>query len=65
MSKGWIINALRKGELKITENMNCPIHNPEHKVTTPTVLNACEEHKWASKEWLENEPWYKSRFGGK
>ena len=59
MSKGWVIEAFRKGELRITENRNCPFCNPEHKANVPTVLNAHEEHKWVSKEWFE--PWLEAR----
>jgi hypothetical protein len=43
--KGWLKKALFQGELKITENRQCPTHNPEHKPNVPTVLNACEKHK--------------------
>lgn len=58
--KGWVKKALLQGELKITESRECPIHNPEHKPNVPTMLNACEKDKWASREWLENLPWYKA-----
>jgi hypothetical protein len=53
MLKGWIKAALLKGELRITENNNCPFHNPEHRIDIETMLNACEKHKWASKIWYE------------
>jgi len=51
---GWIKEALLKDELKITENRNCPFHNPEHKTNVETKINACEEHKWVYKTWYEN-----------
>jgi len=50
---GWIEEALLKGELKITENRNCPFHNPEHKTNVKTKILACEEHKWVYKTWYE------------
>jgi ribosomal protein L37AE/L43A len=51
---GWVKEALLKGELKITENGNCPFCNPEHKTNVETKINACEEHKWVYKTWYEN-----------
>lgn len=53
---GWIKRAIRKGELKITKNNNCPLCNPEHSTDVPTNVNACENHKWVS------EKWFKERF---
>jgi hypothetical protein len=50
---GWIKKALLKDELKITENRNCPFHNPEHKTTVKTKILACKEHKWVYKAWYE------------
>ena len=50
---GWIEEALSEGELKITENYNCPFHNPEHGTDVETKINACEEHRWVSKSWYE------------
>jgi hypothetical protein len=50
---GWIKEALRRGELKITENNNCPFCNPQHGRDIPTNVNACALHKWVSKEWFE------------
>jgi len=38
---GWIKEALRQSELKITEDNNCP---PEHRTNVPTNVNACESH---------------------
>jgi hypothetical protein len=52
---GWIREALFKDELKITENRNCPFHNPEHKTNVKTKINACEEHKWVYKAWYEGK----------
>lgn len=49
----WIKEALRRGELKITENNNCPFHNPQHRTFIPTKVNACALHKWVSKKWFE------------
>jgi len=51
--KGWVKEALLRGELKITENNDCPFHNPEHRTDVETILNACEKHKWVSKTWYE------------
>lgn len=50
---GWIKEALRRGELKITENNNCPYCNPERRTDVPTNVNACRLHKWVSKKWFE------------
>ena len=47
---GWIKEALRQSELKITEDNNCP---PEHRTNVPTNVNACESHKLVSKKWFE------------
>ncbi|MFH0897546.1 MAG: hypothetical protein V1850_05825 [Candidatus Bathyarchaeota archaeon] len=54
---GWVKEAralLLRGELRITENNNCPFCNPEHRTDVKTKLNACKEHKWVSKTWYEN-----------
>jgi len=51
---GWIKAALLKGELKITENRNCPFCNPEHRTNVKTKINAHKEHKWVNKTWYEN-----------
>ena len=50
---GWIKEALRRDELKITENNNCPFCNPEYRTDVPTKVNACELHKWVGKKWFE------------
>ena len=50
---GWIEEALHRGELKITENNNCPFCNPERRTDIPTNVNACALHKWVSKKWFE------------
>ena len=50
---GWIKEALHRGELKITENNNCPFCNPEHRTDVSTCINACQHHKWVSKKWFE------------
>jgi ribosomal protein L37AE/L43A len=52
----WVKEALLRGELKITDDKNCPFCNPEHKTDIGTKINACEEHKWV------NKVWYESRF---
>jgi hypothetical protein len=52
---GWIKEALRRGELNITENNNCPFCNPEHRTDVPTNVNACKLHKWVSKKWFEEK----------
>ena len=57
MKKSWIKEAVHRGELKITDNNNCPFHNPEHRTDVLTYVNACELHKWVSKKWFEG------RFG--
>ncbi len=38
----WVKKASLKGELKITENRNCPFHNPEHKTNLKIEINACK-----------------------
>lgn len=48
---GWIEEALLQGQLKITENNNCPFCNPERRTDVPTKVNACKVHKWVSKNW--------------
>jgi hypothetical protein len=50
---GWIKEALHLGELQITVSHMCPICNPTKDLTKPTKLNACEVHRWVSKEWFE------------
>lgn len=50
---GWLIEALEQGILRVSRIMNCPYHNPENRADVPTKLNACKNHLWASKEWLE------------
>jgi hypothetical protein len=59
MKKSWIKEALLRGELKITENSNCPFHNPNHKPDIKTKIIACKEHKWVSKKWYESR--YKTK----
>lgn len=51
--KGWVQQAKTQGTLRITENRNCPYHNPMHQKNVPTQLNACEKHLWVSKKWFE------------
>lgn len=53
MSKSWINEARKRGELKITTDFNCPFCNPEHRLDVPTKINACKRHKWANKNWFE------------
>ncbi|MQY69184.1 MAG: hypothetical protein GH150_07405 [Hadesarchaea archaeon] len=48
------VGASQQGELKITENNNCPFCNPKRRIDVETKLNACEKHKWVSKAWYEN-----------
>jgi hypothetical protein len=62
---GWIKEALRRGELKITENNNCPFCNPEHRADVPTNVNACEPHKWVSKKWLKRDLEKRTKFARK
>jgi ribosomal protein L37AE/L43A len=50
---GWIEDAWKRGELKITEKMQCPICNPTMATNKETAINACEKHQWASEKWLE------------
>lgn len=50
--KGWIERAKAQGRLRITENNNCPYHNPMHQKDVLTKANACEEHLWVSKKWF-------------
>ena len=50
---GWVKEALHRGELKITESMFCPFCNPTKDFNKPTMLNACETHRWVSKKWFE------------
>jgi hypothetical protein len=51
----WIIKARQQGTLRITDNNNCPFHNPNHRLDIPTQINACEKHLWASKIWFDGE----------
>lgn len=51
----WIEDAMEKNELKVTNNNNCPICNPEHRTDVDTKVNACEQHKWTSRSWLQGQ----------
>lgn len=49
---GWTKEALLMGELKITENNNCPFCNPKRRTDVKTKLNAFKEHKWVNKHGM-------------
>jgi len=46
--KGWIDEAIRQDELKITNDEVCPFCEPEKR-----FINACRAHKWVSMKWYE------------
>jgi len=50
---GWLIRALEKGVMRVSNNRNCPYCNPSHRLDVPTTLNACKIHLWANKEWIQ------------
>jgi len=54
---GWIEEAVRRGELKITENKSCPFCNLKCEINSfmKPKFNACSYHKWVSKKWYENK----------
>lgn len=51
---GWIKKALHRGELRITDDRICPYCNPELRADKKAAINACERHKWVSREWFRN-----------
>jgi hypothetical protein len=42
---GWIKEALKRGELTVTDHMNCPFHNPERRPDIEPKFNACKKHR--------------------
>jgi len=50
--KRWVEHAREQGRLRITEDKNCPYHNPMHQKDIPIQPNACEKHLWVSKKWF-------------
>lgn len=59
---GWIAGAVKSKALKLTDHLDCPIHNPKRKMDVETEFIACRLHKWANREWfVERFPklaWY-------
>ncbi len=51
---GWIKNAIRRGDLAISERLACPYCNTteEDEITS---LHACEFHHWVNKQWFEGK----------